>query len=63
MQSAEFFYSPCRRPDKAEFFGPFSLMQPGAMSLNVKVLPDEQMPVVAGTELVDVDHLRIRDSP
>lgn len=62
MQSAQFFYSPCRIPDTAELFGLFSLKQPGAMSLNVKVLPDEQMPV-AGTELVGVDHLRIRDSP
>lgn len=42
-------------------FGLFSLMQPGAMSLKVKVLPDEQMHV-PGTGLVGVDRLRIRDS-
>ncbi|GAB2738377.1 hypothetical protein GCM10027038_41300 [Arthrobacter bambusae] len=41
-------------------FGPFSLKQPGALSLNVKVLPDEQMPVT-GAELVDAGPLRIRD--
>ncbi len=59
IQSAEFFYSPRRTPDKGRAFGLFSLKQPGAISLNVKVLPDEQMPVT-GAELVDVDPLRIR---
>jgi hypothetical protein len=59
VQSAQFVYSPCRTPDKGRAFGLFSLKQPGAMSLNVKVLPDEQMPVT-GAELVDVDPLRIR---
>ena len=38
---------------------PVSLKQPGAMSLNVKVLPDEQLPVT-GAEIVNVDPLRVR---